>query len=76
MSGHPGYNEGNPVDVLFPDVVRIWDYDTVHCLTLDLCGNETLPGTFEKGEHRLLAGSGVESAMELGILVNYKNSCL
>lgn len=45
-----------------------------HCLTTR-CGNKTLPFAFEMRGDSIDSwwGSGIESAMELGISVNYKN---
>lgn len=37
-------------------VIRNWNYGTVHYVTFNLCGNETLPFRFEMREYRLLVG--------------------
>jgi len=70
VCGHLSHNSRTIANVPLTDVVRNWDYGTVHCLTFNLGGNETSPFTFEMRDGiDSWLGSGVESGVDLRIIV-------
>ena len=48
VCGHLSHKSITVANVPVTVVIRNWDYGTVHCVTFNLCRNETLPFTFEK----------------------------